>query len=269
MSVRQRTVKIVQWDGPLPAVGEFIAARTRLGDPWKIRGVQIRRGGLLVLDLYRSGVTPEGVVIHPSARIQPSDPAGPPRIQQVIGSGPTAVMAASWRDPLDIKPNASHRPRRLTGFRRYCPLRRMIESGGSRQITEDHVRAADLFRADADIARFGLSTDDGHEGAATRPALGGPRSGPSDKAISQAEALDVVRRTYARFVDSHVAMLTAIVLANRSLHAWCADIAEREGKAPVPAVEMGKLVSILDILVDCYKWRIKIGHAIDEMTGGA
>lgn len=262
MSVRQRTVKIVQWDGPLPAVGEFIAARTRLGDPWKIRGVQIRRGGLLVLDLYREGMTPDGVVIHPAARIQPSDPAGPPRIRQVIGSGPTAVMAASWRDPLDIKPNASRRPRRLTGFRRYCPLRRMIE-GGSRQITEDHLRAADLFRADADLARVGRSRDLGDGDAIAQQP--GPRTGPTESAVAQAQASVAVRETFARFPVAHAAMLVEIVLGNRSLHSWCAMLAEAADNAPVPAVEMGKLVSILDVLVDQYEFRIKIVRLLGEV----
>lgn len=263
MSVRQRTVKIVQWDGPLPAVGEFIAARTRIGDPWKIRGVQIRRGGLVVLDLYRSGLTPEGVVIHPFARIQPSDPAGPPRVQQIIGSGPTAVMATSWRDPTDTKPNASRRPRRLTGYRRYCPLRRMVEAGGSRQITEDHIRAADLFRADADIARLGRSRDLGDGDAIT--AQFGPRRGPTESAIAQAEAEVAVRLTFARFPAAYQAMLVEIVLRNRSLHSWCATLTGTGDTVPVPAVEMGKLISILDVLADQYASRIKIIRALGEM----
>jgi hypothetical protein len=142
-----------------------------------------------------------------------------------------------------------------------------MQASGSRQITEDHIRAADLFRSDADIGRVGLRADEGHEG--TRPSLAGPRSGPSESAISQAEAQERVRLICARFIDSHIAMLTAIVLANRSLHAWCADITERDGSPAVAATEMGKLVSILDILVDCYKSKIKIGRALDEMIGGA
>jgi hypothetical protein len=259
MSLRQRTVKIVQWDGPLPSVGEFIAARTRLGDPWKIRNLQLRRGGFVVLDLYRSGVPPDGAVIHPSARIQPSDPNGPPRVRQVVGSGPTAVMAASWRDPSDIRPNASSRPRQLNGFRRYCPLRRMLE-GGSRRITEAHIRAADLFRADVDLARFGASSD--LDDAAVVSRHFGPRAGPAESAIAQAEAAAAVQRTFARFPPAHAAMLAAIVLSNRSIRSWCASRAE----PVIPDMETGKLISILDVLVDQYIGRITQAHALGEIA---
>lgn len=263
MSERKHLTKRVCWDGPHPRPGDFLAARTA-SVVWLIQTVQVHRsldaiGANLSLGLVRqTNKLPRGAVLHPATRVQASDPTGPARSRQIIGSGPTAVMRDKWRDPSDTTPNASHRPREIAGYRCYCPLRRMMAGKGS-QITMAHVMAADRFRTQVDLAMIGCGgARDGepnHQGF-------GPHAGPSHGAILQATSSGAIKAALARFAASHQPMLIEIVLNNHSLHWWCAQQQARSGK-PTPAdVEMGRLLTILDILADHYDTAIKADLAV-------
>lgn len=254
--IRKRIAKRVAWDGPHPRAGEYLAMRDGNG-LWLIEVVRVIRDGTLTIDLLRQvGTLPAGAVIHPATRIQPSDPAGPPRIRQVTASGPTAVMRDAWRDPTDTTPNASRRPREINGYRTYCPLRRMMARNGS-QVTRAHILAADFFRLQVDLAVIGCGGM--LDGSAVGQAYG-PRAGPSAAQIQQAMAAAAVKRAFARFAPSHHTMLIEVVLRNRSLHAWCALAAQ--GKPLDPDIEMGRLLTILDILADHYDTDIKADLAV-------
>lgn len=170
------------------------------------------------------------------------DPEGPAAVRQLARAGPTAVMRASWRDPDDVRPNAARRAREITGYRTYCPLRRMLRQKGT-QVTERHVIAADMLRAQVDLAVIGRGA---------RELLGlqrgfGPISGPSINAMLQLRAAIQAQRALARLGPSARVMLTEIVLFNRSIYAWCAARAGLDAK-----IETGKLLGILDILADHY-----------------
>jgi hypothetical protein len=239
-------IRRVPWDGPNPAPGEFLAGKGR--SYFRIRSVVplVRPspdGARLSLDLLRQGASdlPDGAVVHPLSRYAASDPAGPPRIRQIT-DGPAGVMRDRWRDPSDTRPTAAARPRLVTGYRSSCPLRRMAAAKKS-HITDIHIVAADHFRTMYDLAYLGYTmTADGVKVAAGY----GPRPGPSQAAHAQSAARGSVQRALARFAPPQTAMLTAIVLQNSSLYAWCA-----EGRLNA-SVEMGKLIAILDILADHY-----------------
>lgn len=173
----------------------------------------------------------------PAPRI---DPEGPSSVRQ-NKAGPTGVMKGSWRDPDDIRPGAARRAREITGYRSYCPLRRMAAMKHS-QVTERHIIGADQYRLAVDITVFGCSGGrniaGGHTGF-------GPIAGPSAAAAMQARCAREVARLLARIPLAHRAMLTEIIILNRSLHNWCSQQRGREsGK------EMGKLIVILDIIED-------------------
>jgi hypothetical protein len=260
---KSRIARRVCWDGPNPSPGEFLAGRqSKL--VWLIQAVQVHRrldaaGAGITLELARQDAPlPNGAVLHPAIRVQASDPSGPARTRQLIGSGPTAVMKDSWRDPSDMTPNASKRPREIAGYRTYCPLRRMMAGRGS-QITSAHIMAADRFRTQVDLAVIGCGgARDGEPNAQAY----GPRLGPSAAAVLQATSSGEVKAALDRFAATHHPMLIEIVLRNRSLHAWCANLATKLGKPPDLHVEMGRLLTILDILADHYETDIKADLAI-------
>lgn len=262
---RKHVIKRVCWDGPHPRPGDYLASRTA-GVIWQIQTVQVHRsadasGSGLSLALVRQAhphPLPRGAVLHPASRVHPSDPTGPARTRQIIGSGPTAVMKDHWRDPNDTTPNASHRPREITGYRGYCPLRRMMASKGS-QITTAHVMAADRFRTQVDLAMIGCGGE--RDGEPNHQGFG-PHAGPSNGAILQATSSGAIKVALARFAASHLPMLIAIVLNNHSLHWWCAQSQARTGKTTPPDIEMGRLLTILDILADHYDTAIKADLAV-------
>ena len=185
-------------------------------------------------------------------RPQPAPPeapaADPPAVRRRPGLG--RVMRAEWNDPDDIRPDARRTPRSVSGFRAYCPLRRMAAIRGS-AVTSAHIMAADKLREQADLARLGYS--------AVREMIfvqmaAGPRSGPSPGQRAQAAAARDLARALARFTAAQCEMLAAIILANQSIKAWTEQLGRRPGARRVdPSVETGRLLAILDILAAHYE----------------
>jgi len=243
-----RETRRVCWDGPNPHPGDYLAARG--GGWWLIQSVRLHRAigsadGDVTLALLRDdAVAPHpGAVFHPYAICLASEASGPPRVRQVAGVGAAGVMKASWRDPADVVPNASRQPRRITGYRTFCPLRRIAAAPGSR-ITETHIVAADQFRASWDLARYGRTSSDGG-------AVGSgfsPSSGPSARCVDQAAAALAVKRALAQFPPAQVPMLVFVLIDNRPMQAWCQAVSKARGYAANPQVEMGRLLTLLDLL---------------------
>jgi len=78
----------------------------------------------------------------------------PATVRQAQHGGSSGVMRTTWRDPEDTSPNAARTARESSGWRSYCPLRKLVRQDGT-SITAEHIHAADLLRQQADLARFG------------------------------------------------------------------------------------------------------------------
>jgi hypothetical protein len=237
--------QIIAWDGPAPYPGDYLAGRGA-DECWRITAIaRMSSGGRLSLDMQKASraTAPPRAVMHAWSRLASHDAEGPARVRQVAAAGPTSVMRSAWRDPDDIKPNASHRPREITGYRTFCPLRRMMAHRGS-QIDERMVLAADMLRGQVDIAVIG-------KGARSMEGLRqgfGPVTGPPGSALAQVQALTQARRALARLAPATRTLVAEVVLFNRAIHAWChLTDPVRDAK-----VEMGRLLGALEVLVDHY-----------------
>jgi hypothetical protein len=167
---------------------------------------------------------------------------------------PLHAMVARWRDPDDIMPDARRVPREITGYRTFCPLRKM--SGDVRSgITAAHIMAADKLREVVDVATMGYSSE--------RPMIfvamaAQPRFGMSGADIARVAAMRSMARVLRIFPANQLAMLEMIVLRNVNLRAW--TLAHDNAN---PAVEKGRLLGMLDRLVQHFEVEIK-----DELREG-
>jgi hypothetical protein len=168
-------------------------------------------------------------------------------------------MKTEWRDPDDTRPSATRAPRKITGYRSWCPLRRMRSVPGSK-IEERHILAADRLRRIADIAAIGMSA-----GVVMEPRTEGygPSAGPSEAKMGQARAAHEVQQALGRFPPEHRQMLIEVVLLNRSLAQWCAMYGGD------PKVEMGKLLFGLDLLCQHYQQEIDEDIDAERLMGEA
>jgi hypothetical protein len=171
-------------------------------------------------------------------------------------------MRAGWADPDDNRPNAARRARTISGHRVFCPLRRMAAMPGS-HITAAHILAADRLRRIADLALLGYTGVVELIGSHRQP---GPASGPSLAAIAQAESGRELRRAFARFTADQSRMLAAIVLAGWSIQAWCHSAPDDRTS---PAIEMGRLIAVLDILAMHWGCEIDFDLAMDRLVPAA
>jgi len=215
--------KRVPWDGPYPSPGEYLQTRTaetalliRSVEPLARQDISGARLVLELVSVARDAI-PFGSVIHPWPRFQTHELEGPARVRQVV-SGSAAVMRATWRDPDDIRPTAARRAREITGWRAFCPLRRMAANRGS-DITERQILAADHLRCLAEQALVGFS---GRSMEAVTIGFG-PRDGPTAAALAQAYACLDFARAMRRFDGRQRALITHVVLLCRPLAAWCAQ----------------------------------------------
>jgi hypothetical protein len=240
-------LRIVTWDGALPKPGEYVRLSAG-GICWLVNTCESMGPGRIALRLSQhAGALPRGAVAHSYARVQGVDPAGPPRVRQVAGSGATAVMRSAWRDPTDISPNASRRPREVQGFRVFCALRRARASGAA--ITDQHIIAADLLRVNVDLARLGASPLVMAAGANCT----GPRAGPSASALRAARASTNVGRLFNSLDDAQATLLIAVVLQNIPVSRWCTL---HEPKLNRPTV-MRALYEVLDLLVEYFDTEVQ------------
>ena len=184
----------------------------------------------------------------PSARsVEIEDPPASRLVQRP--GAPAALMAGEWRDPSDTTPDARRVPRSVSGWRTYCPLRKMSGHPAS-GIAAGHIAAADMLREQVDLAMLGYST--------VRPLIyvaqfSQPRWGLSRAEVEQMAALRSVRRAIKLFSLAELLMLESIVLRNMTLRQWV--------QACVPpsssAIEKRRLLSILDRLAEHYDSEIQ------------
>jgi hypothetical protein len=258
--------KRVPWDGPNPEPGEFL--RKRSGDVCLIRAVEPMRkpdssGARLVLDLASVPIRtlPKDATVHSWMRAVVTISDGPARVRQIHIGGAAAVMKAVWRDPEDNRTYV-RRAREISGWRTFCPLRRMAASRGS-QITDEHIVAADLVRECADLALIGFSSRAGAVPIFVDAGGFGPRSGPAEAAIAQVYAMPALRRVVSRLTAGQQRMLAHFVLANRTMSEWCSVVA---GNAQV---EMGRLLGMLDVLADLHNGEVETALAADDLVRAA
>jgi hypothetical protein len=166
-----------------------------------------------------------------------------------------SVMPSVWVDPEDDRPNTSRTAREVSGHRAFCPLRWCIRRHGERsQITMKHVLAADHLRRLADGILFGFNGN-------RNPFLytdmhPGPLLGPPQPALRRARCWKPFVRAMALFTQAQRRLVTAIVLMNRSVSAWCEELAD-EGRRVVARIEMQKLVVCLDALAEHFDREIQ------------
>jgi len=174
------------------------------------------------------------------------------------GGGPTAVLRSSWRDPSDTSPTAAKTARQVSGWRTFCPLRRMA-SGRSSNITEMHIHAADMLRQAADAAGIGFSAE--KDEMPVTSITYGPKPGPGPAALASAKAARTFDRAWKLFPPSQQPMVVGIILRNWAVEYWCQMESDRTGRRMDPKIEMGKLVAVLELLVEHYRTEIENGLA--------
>jgi hypothetical protein len=221
---------------------------------WLIRQVTPLRkpdvsGATVLLDvahIKRSALEP-GIVIHSASRMLPADVLGPPRVQQTHGK----TMRASWRDPDDFRPNA-RKGREISGWIAFDPLR-LLARDPSSGVTDDHIRAADYLRLQAEIAMLGMAARDNILPIGAIVHL--PKLGPAPAAVRSARASSELIRVIRRFSTEAWLMVQVIVLWNRTLTQWCHD---RERSIQT---ETGRLLAALDLLAEHFGTEIEKARA--------
>ena len=185
----------------------------------------------------------------PRLGLQPYGTLEPHPVRKRARTGQTAVLRYRWRDPDDANPLA-RTAREIDGWRQYCPLRAALRRHGSAcAISEVHIHAADRLRQACDLAAIGPSGP--KELLPVTAITYGPRGGPGHAALSQTRAWREFLRAMALFDAEQRLLITAILLLNNSVTAWCGAQRER-GIAAQPVVEMRRLVVCLDALAEHY-----------------
>jgi hypothetical protein len=162
-------------------------------------------------------------------------------------------MKTTWRDPDDVAPNASHRPREVTGWRTFCPLRRMLGISGT-SITIEHILAADRLRQAADGIVFGFSGQ--REVVPIQAVMFGPRTGFGAPALRQAQSWPIFQRAMKVFCEGQRELICFVVLENQTINRWIAHRREQDLPANA-ALEMGRLLACLDCLVEHFKAEVE------------
>jgi hypothetical protein len=181
---------------------------------------------------------------------------GVQEVRKSRSGGPTALLRSSWRDPTDTSPTAAKTARQVSGWRTYCPLRRLA-AGRSSNITEMHIHAADMLRQAADAAGIGFSAE--KDDMPVTSIVYGPKPGPGPAALASDKAARTLERDWKLFAPSQHAMIRGIILRNWAVEHWCKVEAERTDRRIDPRLEMGKLVAILEVLAEHYRTEIDEG----------
>jgi hypothetical protein len=158
------------------------------------------------------------------------------------------VMPSVWSDPADLTPGTARVARVISGHRHFDPLRWCQARHGDRSaITTKHILAADHLRKLADAVRYGFSG--GRNPYLYVDTLHLPQLGPNLAAQRQARCWKPFVRAMRLFSSWQRRLLTAVVLLNQSVAAFCEQCAA-EGKRPLARTAMGQLVQCLDLLAE-------------------
>jgi hypothetical protein len=179
----------------------------------------------------------------------PSLALAPPEVRLANQS----VMRTTWRDPDDIAPSAARAAKEITGWRTFCPLRRMLRIQGS-SITVEHILAADRLRQAAAGIVFGFSGR--RELVPVQAVMFGPRTGFGVAALRQAKSWPIFMRAMKIFCEAQRELLAFVVLENQTINRWVAKRREQDLPANAP-LEMGKLIACLDCLVEHFRSEVE------------
>jgi hypothetical protein len=175
----------------------------------------------------------------------------PAAIRLLMRYGPTAVMRAEWRDPEDVRPNATRSAREIRAFRTFDPLRwSRRRHGDASSITELHIHAADRLRRASDMARIGGLPGPPWAGDAphTRSDRFRPSSGLPVSAMAMSRADREYRRAMSILLPYEREVVIVIVLGNAPVTAWT-RWRRSIGKSTSTQSETYVLVGALDKLV--------------------
>jgi hypothetical protein len=183
--------------------------------------------------------------------ILPSLSLPPPLAQRESGK----VMKSEWVDPDDTTPGAAKSAKTVRAWRKFDPLRRLVERHGT-SITEQHVMAADQLRSLADGAAIGYSAPKDEMVPVTQIVYR-PSQGPGSTARRQAQCWRQFVKAMGIFTQAQRALIVEIVLLNTPV----AHAAAKLGKNAQTL--MGVLEACLDLLVDFFSEEVyRIGSDI-------
>jgi hypothetical protein len=174
------------------------------------------------------------------------------------------VDPAQWSEPENTNQFAEH-AKVVSGYRSANVLVRMGRRPGS-QISQDHIRAVEKVRLAWDIARIGLGAGNPYE------ASGGSAPGPKTSHGAAAEQQVARAREYARVLKAvgprRRRMFEFVVIGNRDMVSWVRWASNVVGSNIVVdrKVEMGKLIGILDTLVDHYHSELAFDVAMGNIA---
>jgi hypothetical protein len=158
-----------------------------------------------------------------------------------------SAMRSEWRDPAETMPSTTRTVKTVTGYRGFDPLRRCFQRHGDRcDITERHIVAADILRRLADGAAIGFSGERDLSVPITSITYR-PVTGPAPLALKQAKCWAGFVRAMAIFTRDQRALLTWVVLLNRTVDRWCKE-KRAAGEIVFAAYLMGRLTACLDLL---------------------
>jgi hypothetical protein len=184
-----------------------------------------------------------------------------PEITREVGH-PAQVSIATWRDPVQIAHGSERQAREVRGYRRSDVLRRMKARGC--RISDEHIAAAEKVRIAYEVATIGL-TPGGlgiYAGAGIRHGSG-PRGGLSAAQQFEVACWTNYRRVVRRIGPAQEEILVWVVLCNHDISSWCERIAQRTGRRVDRKIETGRLLALLDMLVEHYASEI----AEDRLMG--
>jgi hypothetical protein len=168
-------------------------------------------------------------------------------------------MRSEWRDPTDMMPSAIRTVKTITGYHRFCPLRRCRwRHGRSSIVSEKHILAADRLRTLADAVAYGFTGK--RDMWIYIQSNFRPVSGPNRAALKQVRACYEFHRVMKPFDAEQREALTAVVLLNMSVAAWCRELRSQERPTNERRTRQA-LVVCLDMLAEHFASEIEEGLA--------
>lgn len=178
------------------------------------------------------------------------------------------VDAAAWSDPEDNNIHREH-ARTIRHYRTADVLVRMSRRPNS-QITADHITAAGKVRLARDIAAVGLGGGNAYEPSVGRTATRARMDHGAAAATRYQREIEL-KRVIKAVGPSNQAIFRWVVLGNQDVESWVRDRtqrAEADPKIPRPdrKIELGKLIGVLNVLVDHYRLEIAMDVQMGEVA---
>lgn len=182
--------------------------------------------------------------------------------------GAGEVDAAAWSDPEDHNIHREH-ARTIRHYRTADVLVRMARRPNS-QITPDHITAANKVRLARDIAAVGLGGGNAYEPSVGRTATRARMDHGAAAATRYQRELEL-KRVIKAVGPSNQAIFRWVILGNQDVESWVRDRTQRAEADPlIPRpdrkIELGKLIGVLNVLVDHYRLEIAMDVQMGEVA---